>query len=279
VEFSPDGRTVAVVKADYGLYLLRVPTLQEIDGRNDQPQRPMEQLLAEPGPGLQPVEGSAVSAIKRGDLLAEQGNFRGAAAAFSEGLQVAPREAVLIYKHALSCVGMGDSQPWRKAVNGICETPGLSESGDNAGLALWACALAVDGFADYARVLDLARAAATRTNGANAVRDVLTLGALLYRAGRYPEALQKLNEAAELRVKTGSELLSPAYAFYFLAMTQAGLGHEREARDAFRHGLAFDPAAGATARATELNPPWNRRLTLNLLRSEAERVLASNPAR
>ena len=175
-----------------------------------------------------------------------------------------------MYKHALSCLGMGDSQSWRKAVNGICETPGLSESGDNAGLALWACALAGDGFADYARVLDLARAAATRTNGANPARDVLTLGALLYRAGRYPEALQKLNEAAELRVKTGSEQMSPAYAFYFLAMTQARLGHGSEAQDAFRRGLAFDPAAGGTVRATEPNPPWNRRLTLNLLRSEAE---------
>ena len=107
VEFAPDGRTVALVKADYGLYLLRTPTLQEIDGQKDQPQRPLEELLAEGGPGLQPVEGLAAAAIKRGDLLAEQGNFSGRGGGLFRGVASCARRRGLDVQACAQLFGNG----------------------------------------------------------------------------------------------------------------------------------------------------------------------------
>jgi tetratricopeptide (TPR) repeat protein len=57
---------------------------------------------------------------------------------------------------------------------------------------------------------------------------VKTLGAALYRVGRYEEALEALRRAAALNAATHGEPTPPDVAF--LAMTHHRLGHAPEAR-------------------------------------------------
>jgi hypothetical protein len=71
-----------------------------------------------------------------------------------------------------------------------------------------------------------------------------------------------------------------AYTWLFLAMAEHRVGHSEEARKWF--DLAADSVTmregndGADALAED-SIPWNRRLTLQLLYREAERVLKEAP--
>src|SRR5262249_17493347 len=111
------------------------------------------------------------------------------------------------------------------------------------------------------------------------------LGAVLYRAGKYPEAIVELAKVARpVNDDPATPQTSAAYVCYFLALAHARLRHADEAA----HWLA--QAAGWTDK--ELNPPaspttnhrpavpravaWNRRDTLNLLRAEAEAEITNN---
>jgi hypothetical protein len=86
------------------------------------------------------------------------------------------------------------------------------------------------------------------------------LPAALYRAGRWHEAI------APLRANIANPGSSPVYADYFLAMANWRLGRQEEARAHLRAaGLQSDRELAASP-----PPPWNRRLTLQLLRREAE---------
>ena len=99
-----------------------------------------------------------------------------------------------------------------------------------------------------------------------------TLGAALYRKGRYDEALDRLAKLTASEVKAGDEEnSSPAYTMYFLAMTHHALDNVDEAKE------WLQKADGQTTRALddEEQPPWNRILTLKLLREEAHAMIDS----
>ena len=94
-----------------------------------------------------------------------------------------------------------------------------------------------------------------------------TLGALLYRAGRFKEATQQLDRAVE----TGDAGATP-YDVYFLAMTHQRLGHAEEARRWLRRGT--DPASVSLSRGDAGGESsWTVRLELEILRREAAAVV------
>jgi len=66
---------------------------------------------------------------------------------------------------------------------------------------------------------------------------------------------------------------SPAYGAYFLTMAHARLGHTTEAREWFQRASALDPLTTPANTNAPSRVPWNRRLTLELLRQEAESFL------
>jgi hypothetical protein len=96
---------------------------------------------------------------------------------------------------------------------------------------------------------------------------VSDLGAVLYRAGHHQEALERLT-ALESRLDdpNAGTSISPAYTGYFLAMTHHALGHAAAARTWLDKADAWtEPVL-----ENETEPsPWDRRLTLELLRDEA----------
>jgi tetratricopeptide (TPR) repeat protein len=100
----------------------------------------------------------------------------------------------------------------------------------------WLCALAPGADADFARPLKLAELA-VRSAAANERPNVLnTLGAVLYRAGRFQEAIGRLEEG--IRTRKGEGM---GQDWVFLAMAHHRLGEKEKAR-AYLAKLGNEPA-------------------------------------
>jgi WD40 repeat protein/serine/threonine protein kinase/tetratricopeptide (TPR) repeat protein len=173
------------------------------------------------------------------------------------------------YLGALARLAAGDAEDHRGDRARLLDR--FADSSDAGALfwATWACALGPGRPADARRL----SAAAHRLTGLRpADPDAFqTAGAALYRAGRPVEAARWLDEALVARSVEGAPQSTPLYGRLFLAMAIHRLGHPREARARLAEAVtAIDSAPESTAVST----PWNRRLTLRLLRSEAEATLA-----
>jgi tetratricopeptide (TPR) repeat protein len=141
----------------------------------------------------------------------------------------------------------------------------------------WSCALAAGAVPDFSLPITLAQRS-VELDSDNVVFHLNTLGAVLYRAGQFDEALAQLNEA-ELQQRDPSRAgtHSPAYTWYFLAMTHDRLGHRDEAHKWYEKAAAWtNKILAATNEDGTVIPsvPSNRRLTLELLQSEVSDMLA-----
>ncbi len=126
----------------------------------------------------------------------------------------------------------------------------------------WTCALAPNSLNDYTDAIALGRAAvdAEPTNP----QFLNGLGAILMRAGMYAEAKPFLEETVG---SPGDENTSKTYTHYFLAMTEHHLGNAEDARTHLKtaNDLADKELLGSI--------PWNRKLTIELLRTEAQTLI------
>ena len=140
----------------------------------------------------------------------------------------------------------------------------------------WACALAPDAITDWTTAIALAEKAVQ--SDPKFVMYLNTLGAVLYRAGRFDEALARLAEVEPL-VQEPSEAIKspPAYTWFFLAMAQHRLGHADEAKQWLDKAVAWTDKIFAEADQGTADLSWNRRLTLKLLRDEATTLLGVTP--
>ncbi len=193
--------------------------------------------------------------------------YREALGHFSKELEQAPTNTVTLYINALLYCATGDTDGYRTTAEKSVAVLDQVIAGPNAHLAHWACALMPDALTNYSPVLETARRAAARqTDTTESYLDRLTLGALLCRAYRYPEAVQQLTDAYQLgqRLEPSMHRPSPVYAACFLAMTHAHLGHTNEATAWFQRAWESDLFA---------ERDWISRLTLDLLRREAQTLL------
>ena len=102
---------------------------------------------------------------------------------------------------------------------------------------------------------------------------------MLYRDGRFEEALARLSQADALLQAPSEALKSPpAYIWFFRAMAQHRLGHADEAKQWLDKAVAWTDKTFAEADQGTADLPWNRRLTLKLLRDEATALLGVTPA-
>ena len=98
-------------------------------------------------------------------------------------------------------------------------------------------------------------------------------GALLYRAGRYDEAAERLRKATDAFVVNPSDQFSTLYPKVLMAMVQWKLGDDKESRELFAEVQAnYDDAVNSAS-------SWNRRATLELFRREAEGLILSVPSK
>lgn len=136
--------------------------------------------------------------------------------------------------------------------------------------AVWTCVLAPGSVDDYGKVIALATKAVEIQPDSDLFRN--SLGAILYRGGRYQEAaseLTKVHEKLQARPERHSEGLSPAFNSYFAAMAYRALDNQVKADEFLK--LANEEADRVLKKEDKLNGTgWRKLAAIQLLRSEAE---------
>jgi tetratricopeptide (TPR) repeat protein len=208
--------------------------------------------------------------VYRGSAHAELEQWDKAAGDLDQGAELGAAPAVW-YQAALARLGAADMVGYHRACGRILQRLDKVGAGAPAYLALWACALGPNAAADLAPAIALAEKMTDADP--KSAQHMGTLGAILYRIGRFEEAALKLEEADRLAQKTDDVASSPAYTWFFLAMAHHRAGHADQARKWFDQAREYTDKAFKDHAAHKVTLPWNRRLTLTLLRRETEDLL------
>jgi tetratricopeptide (TPR) repeat protein len=107
------------------------------------------------------------------------------------------------------------------------------------------------------------------------------LGAALLRAGHLDEAIDELteasrllNDASHMTTPQGALTSPPAYTWYLLAVAHHAKGNEEEAGQWLAKATAWTEDAMAKHESRTLELHWPHRAALQVLRTEAEALVA-----
>jgi serine/threonine protein kinase/WD40 repeat protein len=270
--FSPDGRLLTVTFGAPNVLVWDLDAIQRglaVLGLNwPAPNGRRAVPLAEPGPLAIVVEPAPwLAHMERGESLAYSGRWDEAAAAFDAAIAAGAPHVEARFRRALFLRARDDGTAYREACQELLRTFEMTDiSPRTVNDIAWTCALgtaAVDDYASLIRLVERAIAARPEPSRLN------TLGALLYRAGRFTDAVRQLERTVEVHGAGGT-----AYDSVFLAMAHCQLGNVKAAREWFRRASLpapvdmFKPqASGATS--------WIPQLELQVLRREAAAMVAS----
>jgi eukaryotic-like serine/threonine-protein kinase len=206
----------------------------------------------------------------RGEAYAELGEWDKAEADFAKAVELHPEQPQLHYRRALARLALADTKRYRETCADMVMRFGHSPDLEAAYWIAWTCALAPDAVTDWQPVVQLAeKAVAADPKNCSELQH---LGAVLYRSGRLEEAAKRLTEAEAAFKETKTPRASIIYNWLFQAMTEHRLGHSDEAKK-WLHKAVTDIEQSPSEGAKVANAAWNRRLTLQLLRREAEELL------
>ena len=216
---------------------------------------------------LKPDAEEGIYWTRRGSLYGQLAQFEKAASDFGRAVELFPNNVRNWYYQALILLVMGDTEGYRKRCASMLEHFGQTEKGDTAFWVAWTCVVGGNEVEDMAEVIKLAGQAVESSEKNDGY--LKTLGAALYRAERFDEAVQQLTDLTDAWDQGSAlpTLTSPAYTWFFLAMANHRLGRLDEARK------WLDKAVEQAEQEIAGNASWNRRLTLQLLRKEAESLL------
>src|SRR5262249_32601590 len=130
------------------------------------------------------------------------------------------------YRHALLCLSLGDRAGYTAACSALVQRFGKSQNPEDAKYVAWSCALGPEALRELQPAVEAARRAVQANSKGGAERNAL--GAILYRAGQYDEAVKELNESIPLNGTGGT-----AIDFLFFAMAHHRLGKSHDARSWF----------------------------------------------
>ncbi|MFV1967818.1 MAG: WD40 repeat domain-containing protein, partial [Pirellulaceae bacterium] len=146
----------------------------------------------------------------RGGAYLLKGAFDDGFADFSKAIELAPESGVYQYMRALARLVGGDVDVYRGDCADTLKHFGQAEDVNAGHWVAWTCALAPDAVADYSAAVALAKKPVE--SDPKSIFYLNTLGAILYRAGRLEEALDRLAEADGLMAAPDPSLSSsPAY--------------------------------------------------------------------
>jgi len=209
-----------------------------------------------------PLNQPARDALAR--LHVARGHLDRAAATLSKAIQMMPDDFMLRRYLGATLLASGDRACWRRSNTALLDRFGGTINTWEADQVAWACALGPEATADPEVPVRLAESAVKGGPEFNKAKFLHTLGAALYRAGRFDEAIRRLEEGIRLR---GGVSVPREWAF--LAMTHHGLGHRDDARQWLERLREHQPSADSAEF-------WNE-LEIRLLRSEAEAVILYDP--
>jgi tetratricopeptide (TPR) repeat protein len=300
--FSPDGRRIATASFDRTLKLWDTATGREVftlrgptgwlalafspDGRRivsggidytarvwDATPLPAEVLQAQYTHYRQKREafGELVRTTEdtqRAENLARNGRWDLSAAAFDQLVEQEPDNFGLRHTHIRSLGEAGDKAGVRRACEDLLTRYGISPDLTKVKDVVWSCVLAPDVVADREAPVRLAEsylALHPEEKGTERSDALRILGAALYRAGRFEEAIRSLVASNQARDDGGDPK-----GFAFLAMTHHRLGHSDQAKHWLDKLVAYRPKAGADFFWDEVD--------IRILRREAESlILGSRP--
>jgi tetratricopeptide (TPR) repeat protein len=210
----------------------------------------------------------------RGRVRASTGDWKGAIADIARAFELGAEGVGPLRERALAYLGGSDTPGYRGTCAEMLKRYATTEEASTADSVAQTCTLAADAVTDFAPAIALAEKA-VRSEPKSA-RYAETLGAILYRSGKFQQAAENLEKADGL-ASNGKELdPSRIQTWFFLAMAHRRLGHHEEsarwlekARDATEKAVKARDAA-----STPL--AWNQRLTLVMLRKEAESLATSS---
>jgi serine/threonine-protein kinase len=203
-----------------------------------------------------------------GQVLCKHNKWDEGITVYRRAIELNPDEAWSHYWLATAQLAAGDRDGYRGTCAAMLDRFSRTEKADVARLVAWTSVLAGESVADLEQPVRLAEAALRQNPAADG--SSAALGAALCRAGRFCEALPRLRDAdAEAQqTLTKQTLYSPAYVWFFLAVTHHRLGQGEEAR------AWLDKAIRWTEQENlDRGLPWTRRVTLRLLRREAEELV------
>jgi len=186
-----------------------------------------------------------------------------AASDFSEAVLLEPDELDIRRSQILTLLAAGDREGVRRAAFDLLDRFGRTTNPWQANNIAWFCTLAPGAVADPAIPVRMAEFA-LQVEPIQKYVVLHTLGATLYRAGRFEDAIRRLNEG--IRLRGGTE---EPFDWPFLAMAHHRLGHHDEALrwlDRFRHQQP----------STLRDQFWDD-FEIRVLRSEAEALVLYDP--
>jgi tetratricopeptide (TPR) repeat protein len=202
----------------------------------------------------------------RGYFAVYRSQWGRAAAEFDRASDLQPTDAFLWCVRAVAHLGAGEVVAYRQACGAMIERFERSEEPRLADYVVRTCSLVGDALPDMAWLLPLARVAATLHPG-----NVRMLGAALYRAGRYDEAVQSFEKAAKVYPLRASD-------WSFLAMAHHRRGHADEARRCLARAEHWIESADQvkeddTGRVQPAWGSWDERVEFPLLLREAKQLI------
>jgi tetratricopeptide (TPR) repeat protein len=208
--------------------------------------------------------------VQRGWAYADLAQWDKAAADFIKAADCKEPDEAAWYSRAMLHLRDGDLDGYRSMCSEMLDRFGAD--------ATWTCTLSPESRSDPDRIVSLAEVLLAKSS-----RDhwhVNQLGAALYRAGRFEEAVTRLTEATVLSAHPYRTNM--LYTWFYLAVAHHRLGRAEEARRWFDRAAqgteeALEPPAHAPGKSGNsggiIAPNWSRRLTLLLLRREAGQLI------
>jgi WD40 repeat protein/serine/threonine protein kinase len=211
---------------------------------------------------------------KRGGVQAERGRWKEAGADFQKAIDLGDRDENTLRRQALAALGGGNRSTYRRVCADLLKRLGETGSSPPVSHVLWTCLLLPRPTAETKQLVSLAERA--RAGKPNDPACQAVLGAALYRAGRFKEAVRWLGTALTpapemqgnsqeerpsrkpassrgFKVPQTIDSPSDAATSLFLAMAYQRLGRPAEARKCLRLALEWIDGAprGAYTRDEE----------------------------
>jgi WD40 repeat protein len=195
----------------------------------------------------------------RGFALASLGRWEKSARDYDRAVELSPPKGPLWFRCALVHLAAGDRDGYHRHCATLLDRYGRTDNPDVASWVAWNCKLTSDALPDFGPAVRLAEKAVVAKPRDNFRLN--TLAGVLYRAGRYREAVERLQESMKATSGGGS-----VWDWVWLTMAHARLGDAAEA-EKWRGRVArwVDGAGEGLA--------WDQRLELQLLRREADTLL------